>query len=91
MCTDTCRPECDYLARLRPMRLDVSDAYGASGRRIFFLMNVSNNAEAEAEADKAQYQSIVGSLMYAAQATRPILHSLLPRLADISSSRTRRI
>jgi len=33
------------------------------------LDNVSNNADAEA--DQAQYQSIVGSLMYAAQATRP--------------------
>jgi len=30
---------------------------------------VSNNADAEA--DQAQYQSIVGSLMYAAQATLP--------------------
>jgi len=33
------------------------------------LDNVSNNVKAEA--DQAQYQSIVGSLMYAAQATRP--------------------
>ena len=33
------------------------------------LDNVSNNADAEA--DQAQYQSIVGSLMYAAQATPP--------------------
>jgi len=33
------------------------------------LDNVSNNANAEA--NQAQYQSIVGSLMYAAQATRP--------------------
>jgi hypothetical protein len=33
------------------------------------LDNMSNNADAEA--DQAQYQSIVGSLMYAAQATRP--------------------
>jgi len=33
------------------------------------LDNVSNNADAEA--DQALYQSIVGSLMYAAQATRP--------------------
>ena len=40
MCADTRRPECDFLARLRPVRLDISDAYGASGRRIFFLMNV---------------------------------------------------
>jgi len=38
MCADTRRPERDYLARLRPERLDVSDAYGTSGRRIFFLM-----------------------------------------------------
>jgi len=33
------------------------------------LDNVSNNANAEA--NQAQYQSIVGSLIYAAQATRP--------------------
>jgi len=33
------------------------------------LDNMSNNADTEA--DQAQYQSIVGSLMYAAQATRP--------------------
>jgi len=33
------------------------------------LDNVSNNTDAEA--DQAQYQSIVGSLMYTAQATRP--------------------
>jgi len=33
------------------------------------LDNMSNNVDAEA--DQAQYQSIVGSLMYAAQATRP--------------------
>jgi len=33
------------------------------------LDHVSNNADAEA--DQAQYQSIVGSLMYAVQATRP--------------------
>ena len=33
------------------------------------LDKVSNNADAEA--DQAQYQSIVGSLMYAVQATRP--------------------
>jgi len=33
------------------------------------LDNVSNNTDAEA--DQAQYQSIVGSLMYAVQATRP--------------------
>ena len=31
-------PENTYLAGLRPGRLDVSDAYAASGRRIFFLM-----------------------------------------------------
>jgi len=39
MCADTRRPERDYLAWLRPERLDVSDAYGASGRRIFFLVD----------------------------------------------------
>jgi len=33
------------------------------------LDNVSNNADAEA--DQVLYQSIVGSLMYTAQATRP--------------------
>jgi len=38
MCADPRRLERDYLAKLRPERLDVSDAYGASGRRIFFLM-----------------------------------------------------
>ena len=42
MCADMRRPERDYLARLRPKRLDVSDAYGASGRRIFFLMKPSS-------------------------------------------------
>ena len=31
-------PDGEYLAGLRPERLDVSDAYAASGRRIFFLM-----------------------------------------------------
>jgi hypothetical protein len=39
MCADMRRPDGDYLARLRPEPLDVSDAYAASGRRIFFLIS----------------------------------------------------
>jgi hypothetical protein len=39
MCADMRRPAGDSLDRLCPERLDVSDAYAASRRRIFFLMN----------------------------------------------------
>jgi len=38
MCDDTHCLERDYLARLRPEHLDVSDMSGASGCRIFYLM-----------------------------------------------------
>jgi len=40
MCADMHFPDGEYLAGLRPERLDVSDAYAASGRIIFFLMRV---------------------------------------------------
>jgi len=38
MCADMYCPDGEYLARLRPERLDVSNTYAASGPRIFFLM-----------------------------------------------------
>jgi len=41
MCADMPCPDGEYLAGLRPECLDVSDAYAASGRRIFFLMPVA--------------------------------------------------
>ena len=67
MCGDMHCPDVEYLAGLRPERLDLYDAYAESGRSIFFLMDsfFAVSITPDVVSSRSSHTPCVGSLFFA--------------------------